>query len=538
MKKQIGLVPIAALVVAGMGVGRAGAQSRSELERASVDKRQDLGYMFEDRRDGMLTFSVPATAVDGFGDGPFDGDPDNTVPAGHRPTLQGNGTFLRVNGLDAQSCNECHTIVRQSTEPPTLGIGGVGGLVQSAIILPSMIDVADSQDDRTRYAGGHDPDIGMSFDGSADFNGRLANPPFLFGGGGVEALGKEMTANLQRVLRRARRAPPGTIHPLDTHGVSFGFVVAQGGGEVSLSPEGIGPEHIEGVAPEDVLVVRPFGRKGENPSMRDFDRGAMQFHFGRQPVEVVGPGVDPDGDGVVDEVTVETMQNLHVFDVTNPRPFMEKLNGRAARGFEWFKSLGCASCHRPLMQTRSNRLPLAHPEVFTDPDANVYRKIKLTDVGFVSAPHGGVYVPLFSDLKRHDMGPRLAETFERGEIPNSHFITARLWGIADTAPYLHDGRALTLFDAIEMHGGEAQAVRDAFLGLSSAARGELLEFLGKLRTPVNPNEDLVTRPWRAGVSYTVGQVVNYEGQSYECRQSHVSQVDWTPPATPALWLVR
>ena len=63
---------------------------------------------------------------------------------------------------------------------------------------------------------------------------------------------------------------------------------------------------------------------------------------------------------------------------------------------------------------------------------------------------------MFSDLKRHDMNPALAETLEPAlsplEIPNSHFVTARRWGIADTAPYLHDGRAATLYQAIRYHG--------------------------------------------------------------------------------------
>ncbi|HSM13876.1 MAG TPA: di-heme oxidoredictase family protein, partial [Thermoanaerobaculia bacterium] len=79
----------------------------------------------------------------------------------------------------------------------------------------------------------------------------------------------------------------------------------------------------------------------------------------------------------------------------------------------------------------------------------------------------------------------------RGEVANDEFTTARLWGVADTAPYLHDGRATTLEEAIEFHGGEAQGARDAFLALGPADRDELLVFLGKLRTPKRPNEELI-----------------------------------------------
>ena len=91
-------------------------------------------------------------------------------------------------------------------------------------------------------------------------------------------------------------------------------------------------------------------------------------------------------------------------------------------------------------------------------------------------------VPLFADLKRHDMGPELAESF--GEELAAQFTTARLWGVADTAPYLHDGRALTLTEAITLHGGEAQAARDAFVDTLDAQEKEtLLTFLRSLRAP-------------------------------------------------------
>ena len=462
------------------------------LEELLADLDTGARSLDDLRALGLSVFATPFNVHDGLGDGPFDPAEDDPLAFGHRPTLQGNGQHLRVNGLDAQSCNECHTIVSNRSRVPTLGFGGVGGVVQNAIIMPSLIDVGDSSDDRVQFQAGHEPELDLVEDGVADYNGRFANPPFLFGGGAVELLGKEMTADLQGFLEEARSAPAGTEIALRTHGVSFGTITSLGSGEVELDVEGIGPEDSSGVEPEEVLVVRPFGRKGENFSMRDFDRGAMQFHFGVQPVEVVGEGEDEDGDGLTDEVTVAEMSMLHIFDVTNPRPFEERRSPTARRGFQTFRSIGCADCHRPRMWTRSPNLPLAHPEVAEDPAANVYLEVNLArSVGFQRNRNGGIVVPLFSDLKRHKMGDRLAETFEVGELANDEFITARLWGIADTGPYLHDGRATTLYDAIELHGGEAQAVRDAFLALSDRKQEELLAFLGTLRTPLRPNEELV-----------------------------------------------
>jgi chitinase len=41
--------------------------------------------------------------------------------------------------------------------------------------------------------------------------------------------------------------------------------------------------------------------------------------------------------------------------------------------------------------------------------------------------------------------------------------------------------------------------------------------------------------WATGTPYSVGAVVTFGGQTYQCIQAHTSQPDWTPPAVPALW---
>ena len=466
------------------------APSEAPAAHPEIPSHESLIKMFNQgrlsmddlRRMGLSVFSTPFTPRDGLGDGPFDVSETEPGKLGQRPTLQARQVFLRINGLDAQSCNECHTIVDNSTRPPTLGLGGVGGNVQNAMAGPSMLDVADSSDDRVAFAGGHTPDLPLAFDGVADYNGRFINPPFLFGGGGVELLGKEMTQNLQEALAIAESSVAGTTVELLTHGVSFGSLVSGGGGEVNF-------DAVEGV--EHDLVVRPFGRKGEAFSMRDFDRGATQFHLGIQPVEVVGEDVDADGDGIVNEVTIGEMTALHVFDVNNPRPGDPERERGFKNGLKLFRSTGCAACHMPRLTTEARSLPLAFPELANDPEANVYLRVPLEPAGFEAVENGGVSVPMFADLKRHDMGDLLAETLEGASIPNREFTTARLWGIADTAPYLHDGRAPTLYQAIWFHGGEAQEARDTFIDMHAAEQRKLIDFLGLLHTPDRPNEELL-----------------------------------------------
>jgi hypothetical protein len=61
--------------------------------------------------------------------------------------------------------------------------------------------------------------------------------------------------------------------------------------------------------------------------------------------------------------------------------------------------------------------------------------------------------------------------------------TPPLWGVADSAPYLHDGRADSLIDAISLHGGEADASMKKFFELPITERMAVLEFLCCLRAP-------------------------------------------------------
>ena len=85
---------------------------------------------------------------------------------------------------------------------------------------------------------------------------------------------------------------------------------------------------------------------------------------------------------------------------------------------------------------------------------------------------------LFSDLKRHEMGPALADPHDNEDgVPRSVWITRPLWGLAESAPYLHDGRAATIPEAIRAHGGEASRATEAFAALSREEQADVPVFL-------------------------------------------------------------
>src|SRR5262249_34000604 len=115
------------------------------------------------------------------------------------------------------------------------------------------------------------------------------------------------------------------------------------------------------------------------------------------------------------------------------------------RGRLVFRRTGCRACHVELLRTGDGPIPALN------------RK----------------NVKLFSDLLLHDMGPGLADGIEQGEASGAEFRTAPLWGASHRGPYLHDGRAATLAEAIAAHGGEGERARDAYLQLGPADRAAL-----------------------------------------------------------------
>jgi CxxC motif-containing protein (DUF1111 family) len=82
-------------------------------------------------------------------------------------------------------------------------------------------------------------------------------------------------------------------------------------------------------------------------------------------------------------------------------------------------------------------------------------------------------------IKRPTSGP--ASRFE--------WRTPPLWGFRDSAPYLHDGRARTLDQAISFHGGEATGIAQGYFTLTAKERRQVEAFLKSLTAPLS--EELV-----------------------------------------------
>jgi hypothetical protein len=326
-------------------------------------------------------------------------------------------------------------------------------------------------------------------DGNAQSSALARNPIALLGAGFVEILATEMSAELaaakQALLDEAAKKGTPVKGELTAKGISFGSMTAKPDGSLSTSA-------VAGVDAD--LVVKPFGWKGNVPTIRDAVEDALLIHHGMEsdylvahaPKERIGPfgGADPDGDAITNEITEgqvsvltlfvamqETPQILAPPDATTTLAWGE---GRAR-----FESLGCATCHVP-------SLPLAST-TFVLPSRGGGTSVKVdlaTDAAepriAASIADGKMRAFLFSDLKRHDLGAALAEPRADRGVPGHLFLTRPLWGVARSGPYLHDGRAATLEAAILAHGGEAQEARDAYAALGDPERGTVRVFLTSL----------------------------------------------------------
>ena len=70
--------------------------------------------------------------------------------------------------------------------------------------------------------------------------------------------------------------------------------------------------------------------------------------------------------------------------------------------------------------------------------------------------------------------------------------TPPLWGVRDSGPYLHDGRAETLEQAIALHGGEGRHTALRYFALSPGGRATVIAFLKSLIAPT-AGEDRLSR---------------------------------------------
>ena len=205
--------------------------------------------------------------------------------------------------------------------------------------------------------------------------------------------------------------------------------------------------------------VGKYGWKAQFATLEEFVAAACanEIGLGNPHMPQAKPRVEVDYPEVEADLDREQFRSLVAFVDTLPRPIEavpESAAGRAevARGRLLFEQVGCAFCHVP-------------------------------DLGGVS----GIY----TDLLLHrlvDRDRKYRETLPDVPIPREHpdaeeWRTPPLWGVADSAPYFHDGGSPTLEAAIARHEGDASPVTKGFDALGPDDRRAVIRFLETLQAP-------------------------------------------------------
>lgn len=209
--------------------------------------------------------------------------------------------------------------------------------------------------------------------------------------------------------------------------------------------------------------VGKFGWKGQTAGLDEFVAVACANELGlgtptvAQATPLSGRAVEANPD-----LDRKQVRALVAFVKTLPKPAEvppADPAGReaAGRGKELFRSVGCAACHVPDLGGVTGVYSDFLLYTLTDPVASGYGSGPPPQLGLPPRP---------DDLPKPD-----------------EWKTPPLWGVADSAPYFHDGASLTLAAAIARHRGDAAAVTKAYHDLPQPDQAAVLAFLGTLRAP-------------------------------------------------------
>jgi RNA polymerase sigma factor (sigma-70 family) len=267
---------------------------------------------------------------------------------------------------------------------------------------------------------------------SKDYTFALSerNPPPLFGAGPIDAIPSEV------LIATAEQQPPSVR------------------GRFNRTPEG---------------RIGRFGWKAQIASLHEFVRAACANELGLEvpghpqataPFASTQPAKGLDMNDAECDALVAYVRALPAplaVDPSGPQGSADLREGRRL-----FAGVGCTSCHTP-------------------------------ELGAVR----GIY----SDLLLHDMGPSLSDsgtyygvegTDSPGGPSPQEWRTPPLWGYRDSAPYLHDGRAQDLGEAVALHEGQGKMAARRFFTLSHEERAQVETFLKSLVAPTDAASAAIT----------------------------------------------
>ncbi len=201
-----------------------------------------------------------------------------------------------------------------------------------------------------------------------------------------------------------------------------------------------------------------FGKKGATYDLLQQTVTAYNQDMGItstfEPKDVYsGLNLDP-------EVSDKTIHNVVFYLKTLKAPVQRTPNDpNVVAGKQIFMQLKCGACHTPSL---------------------------VTGYSPIAALSNKIIFP-YTDLLLHDMGSGLDDGYTEGTAKTSEWRTPPLWGLGLSKNsqggfyfLMHDGRAKSVEEAILMHGGEAQIIRNIYSNLPETEKQKLKKFLESL----------------------------------------------------------
>lgn len=232
-----------------------------------------------------------------------------------------------------------------------------------------------------------------------------------------------------------------------------------------------------------------FGWKAQQASLQGFVLNACAVELGLEvpghaqaiaphKPEYVAPGLD---------MSQEQCDELVAFVKSLPEPRQElpvdaKAAAYLAGGRKLFEATGCAACHTPDLGDARGIYSdlLLHDMGASLSDVGAYGSVapNATEEEELKQP----LPPLVAiDPKAKPLKP--AQEAKLIGAMRQEWRTPPLWGLRDSAPYFHDGRAATVEQAIALHDGEALRSTRQYFQLGATQRLQLTAFLNSLASP-------------------------------------------------------
>jgi CxxC motif-containing protein (DUF1111 family) len=217
--------------------------------------------------------------------------------------------------------------------------------------------------------------------------------------------------------------------------------------------------------------VGRFGWKAQTPSLKEFVESACAMELGlevpthhqaRAPLDFTNKenGLDLNQDEC-NALTWYISKLPAPIERESPR---RKEPADSLAGRKLFEKVGCAGCHLPKLGSVEG----------------IYSDLLLHDMGTDLADSGSIYGSIDSPSAT---GSKSNDSPSATGSKSQEWKTPPLWGCRDSGPYLHDGRADTLEEAVALHGGQGQNSAERYFKLEMRERFQIQSFLNSLAAP-------------------------------------------------------